>query len=240
MTWGCNVQYSAPVEALYLILDQIPVVLCEVPKHHNLVCTERFFFDFMYPAWAFTRYKCWVRLLMLSIRSSLYSSNITVRVASAAQSVVCHWQNRIQSPYPDEWAHHPGTFSKHIFPDMTHNDASCTPCYLSYREPSWLGLCMYTTSQSRQPAILHSDECYIRKHNECLMIQQGHTVLVLECKTWKIRFLYWDICLWMHCTVLRGWYRPFWTSVYRFWGHLIWASKLHNVLQKVSFFRSSE
>ena len=61
---------------------------------------------------------------------------------------------------------------------------------------------MYTPSQSRQPAILHSDECYIRKQNEYLMIQQGNTILVLECKTWKIRFLCWDICLLMHCTVL--------------------------------------
>ena len=42
----------------------------------------------------------------------------------------------------------------------------------------------------------------MRKQNECLMIQQGHTILVLECKTWKIQFLCWDICLWMHCTVL--------------------------------------
>ena len=63
-------------------------------------------------------------------------------------------------------------------------------------------LCMYTPSQSRQPAILHCDECYIHKQNECLMIQQGHTILVLECETWKIRFLCWDICLCMHCTVL--------------------------------------
>ena len=61
---------------------------------------------------------------------------------------------------------------------------------------------MYTPSQLRQPAILHSDECYIHKQNGCLMIQQGHTILVVECKTWKIRFLCWDICFWMHCTVL--------------------------------------
>ena len=33
----------APVEALYLVLDQILTVLCEVPKHHKLVRTERFF-----------------------------------------------------------------------------------------------------------------------------------------------------------------------------------------------------
>ena len=39
---------------------------------------------------------------------------------------------------------------------------------------------MYTPSQSFQTAILHSDECYICKQNECLMIQQGHTILVLE------------------------------------------------------------
>ena len=38
----------------------------------------------------------------------------------------------------------------------------------------------------------------------------------------------------------RGWYRPFWTLVYQFWGHLIWAPKLHNVLQEVSFFHSSK
>ena len=73
---------------------------------------------------------------------------------------------------------------------------------LFHRQLSWLGLCMHTPSQSRQPAILQSDECYIHKQNECLMIQEGHTTLVLECKTWKVRFLCWDICLWMHCTVL--------------------------------------
>ena len=85
---------------------------------------------------------------------------------------------------------------------MTHSDASYTPCYLGRRQLSWFGLCMYTPSQSRQTAILHSDQCYIRKQNECLMIQQGHTILVLVCKTWNIRFLCWEICIWMHCTVL--------------------------------------
>ena len=67
---------------------------------------------------------------------------------------------------------------------------------------SWLGLCMYTPSQSHQPEIMHTDECYIHKQNKCLMIQQGHTILVLECKTWQIWFLCWNVCLWMHCTVL--------------------------------------
>ena len=36
----CNT--FAPVEALYLVLYQILAVLCEVLKHYNLVCTERF------------------------------------------------------------------------------------------------------------------------------------------------------------------------------------------------------
>ena len=36
----CNT--FAPVEALYLVLHQILAVLYEVPKHHNLVRTERF------------------------------------------------------------------------------------------------------------------------------------------------------------------------------------------------------
>ena len=36
----------APVKALYLVLDQIMVVLCKVPKHHNLVRTERFLPEF--------------------------------------------------------------------------------------------------------------------------------------------------------------------------------------------------
>ena len=75
-------------------------------------------------------------------------------------------------------------------------------CYLAHRQFSWLGLCMYTPSQLHQPAILHFDECYICKQNKCLMIQQGQIILVLECKNWKIRFLCWDICLWMCCTVL--------------------------------------
>ena len=75
-------------------------------------------------------------------------------------------------------------------------------CYLAHRQFSWVGLCMYTPSQLHQPAILHFDECYICKQNKCLMIQQGHIILVLECKNWKIRFLCWDICLWMCCTVL--------------------------------------
>ena len=116
--------------------------------------------------------------------------------------------NGIQSPNRDDLPHYPGTFSQQHFLDMTHSNASCTPCYLGHRQLSWLGLCMYTPSQSRQPAILHSDECYIRKQNEWLMIQQGHTILVLECKTWKIQFLCWDICLWMHCTVLIGCTEP--------------------------------
>ena len=111
-------------------------------------------------------------------------------------------KNGIQSSYPDDWAHHPGTFSKQHFVDMTHSNASCTHCYLGHRQLYWLTLCMYTPSQSHQPAILHSVECYIHKQNEFVMIQEGHTILVLECKTWKIRFLCWDICLWMHCTVL--------------------------------------
>ena len=111
--------------------------------------------------------------------------------------------NGNHSPYPDDWAHHPGTFSKQHFPDMTHSEASYTPCYLGHRQLSWLGLCMYTPNcQLCQPAILHSDECYICKQKECLMIQQGHTIFVLECKTWKIWFLCWDICLWKHSTVL--------------------------------------
>ena len=110
--------------------------------------------------------------------------------------------NGIQGPYPDDWAHHPGTFSKQHFPDMIHSDASYILCYLGHRQLSWLFLCMHTLSQSRQPAILHPDECYIRKQNKCLIIQQGHTILVLEWKTWKIRFLCWDICLWIHSTVL--------------------------------------
>ena len=50
------------------------------------------FYDFKCLAWSFTRYKCWVRLLMLSMRSSLYSLNVIVSVASAARSVVCHLQ----------------------------------------------------------------------------------------------------------------------------------------------------
>ena len=75
-------------------------------------------------------------------------------------------------------------------------------CYLAHRQFSWVGLCMYTPSQLHQPAILHFDECYICKQNECLMIQQGHIILVLECKNWKIWFLCWDICLWMCCTIL--------------------------------------
>ena len=111
-------------------------------------------------------------------------------------------KNGIQSSYPDDWAHHPGTFSKQHFADMTHSDASCTHCYLGHRQLYWLTLCMYTPRQSHQSAILHSVECYIHKQNEFAMIQEGHTILVLECKTWKIQFLCWDICLWMHCTVL--------------------------------------
>ena len=111
--------------------------------------------------------------------------------------------NGIQGPYPDDWVQHPGTFSKQHLPDMTQSDASCTPCYLGHRQLSWLGLCMYTLScQSCQPAILHFDECYICKQKECLMIQQGHTIFILESKTWKIWFLCWDICLWKHSTVL--------------------------------------
>ena len=38
----------------------------------------------------------------------------------------------------------------------------------------------------------------------------------------------------------RSWYKPFWMLVYWFWGHLIWAPKLHNILQKVSFFHYGE
>ena len=110
--------------------------------------------------------------------------------------------NGIQSPYPDDSVHHPGIFLKQHFPDMTHSNASYTPCYLGQRQLFWLGLCMYTPSQSRQPATLHSDGCHICKQNECLMIQQAHTILVLESKTWKIWFLCRVICLWMHCTVL--------------------------------------
>ena len=116
--------------------------------------------------------------------------------------------NGIQSQYPGDWAHHPGTFSKQHFLDMTHSNASYVPCYLGHRQHSLLDLCMYTPSQLHQPAILHFDECYIRKQNECLMIQQEHTILVFECKTWKIRFLCRDICLRMHCTVLIGCTEP--------------------------------
>ena len=36
----------ALVEALYLILNQVLVVLCEVPKYCNLICTERFLLRF--------------------------------------------------------------------------------------------------------------------------------------------------------------------------------------------------
>ena len=58
-------------------------------------------------------------------------------------------------------------------------------CYLAHRQFSWVGLCMYTPSQLHQPAILHFDECYICKQNECLMIQQGHIIfnfsLIVSC-----------------------------------------------------------
>ena len=69
--------------------------------------------------------------------------------------------NGAQSPFPDDWAHHPRPFSKQHFPDVTHSDASYPPCYLGHRQLSWLGLCKYTPSQSRQLAIRHSDVCYI-------------------------------------------------------------------------------
>ena len=43
----------APVEALYLVLYQILVVLCEVLKHHNLVLTKRFLLWFHVPCLGF-------------------------------------------------------------------------------------------------------------------------------------------------------------------------------------------
>ena len=46
-------------EALYLVLDQILVVLWEVPKHHNLICTERFLLWFDLSCLGF----CQVRVL---------------------------------------------------------------------------------------------------------------------------------------------------------------------------------
>ena len=45
----------APVETLYLILDQILVVLCNVPKHHNLVCIERFLLWFQISCLGFSQ-----------------------------------------------------------------------------------------------------------------------------------------------------------------------------------------
>ena len=48
------------------------------------------FFDSTNLAWVFVRYECQVRLLMLSMRSSLYSLNVVVSLASAAQSAVSH------------------------------------------------------------------------------------------------------------------------------------------------------
>ena len=200
MTRGCNVQYSL-LQWKVCISSWIRYWLFSVksPSIITSFAPSNSYFDFTDLAWAFAMYECQVRLLMLLMRSYLYSSNVVVSVASAARSVVYHWQ---WNPYPDDWAHHPGTFSNQHFLDMTHSNASCTPCYLGHRQISWLSLCIYTASKLHQPAILHSDECYICKQNECLMIQQGQIILVLECKTWKIRFLYWDICLWMHCTVL--------------------------------------
>ena len=59
------------------------------PKHHTSFTPRDSFFDFTYLSWTFARYKCRVRLLML-LKSSLYSSNAIVSVASAAGSVVCH------------------------------------------------------------------------------------------------------------------------------------------------------
>ena len=47
----CNT--FAPVEALYLVLYQILAVLCEVLKHYNLVCTERFLLWFHISCWGF-------------------------------------------------------------------------------------------------------------------------------------------------------------------------------------------
>ena len=60
------------------------------PKHHTSFTPRDSFFDFTYLSWTFARYKCRVRLLMLLVKSSLYSSNAIISVASAAGSVVCH------------------------------------------------------------------------------------------------------------------------------------------------------
>ena len=57
----------------------------------------------MYLVWDFARYECRVSLLMLSLRSSLYSSNAVVSVATAARSVVCHcqkWNSESMSRWP--------------------------------------------------------------------------------------------------------------------------------------------
>ena len=82
-------------------------------------------------------------------------------------------KNGIQSSYPDDWAHHPGTFSKQHFACMTYSNASCTHCYLGHRQLYWLTLCMYTPSQSHQPATQTEWVCHDwgRTHHFGLRVQ---------------------------------------------------------------------
>ena len=79
----------APGEALYLVLDQILLVLCEVLKQHNFVRTEKFLFRFRASCFGFRQIQ--VSSMVVDVVDeechSVYSSNAVVSVTSAAWSV---------------------------------------------------------------------------------------------------------------------------------------------------------
>ena len=77
--------------ALYLVLDQMLTVLCEVPKHYNLVHIERFLLRFDISCLDFRQ----VRLLSKVVdpvneEFLVFFKYVVVSVAIAARSVVCH------------------------------------------------------------------------------------------------------------------------------------------------------
>ena len=188
----------APVEALYLVLDQILTVLCEVPKHHKLVRTERFF-RFHVSCLDFCQ--VWVSSKVVDdVNEEFLVFFESCCKCSQYSTICCLPQTIMEFESISRWL---SSSSRNFFKAalFRYDSQWCIiNTFLSGSQTTFLIRSLYVYGQSI--ASTSNTAFWWVLHTQTEWVPADPAKLIfLECKTWKIRFLCWDICLWLYCPV---------------------------------------